>query len=65
MEKPLMSAAEFSRHTGLPINKVYELMNREDFPVIQFGGRRKYVSVKGFEKWMDEQIEKRKEADCH
>lgn len=63
MDKPLMSAKEFSEYTGFPINKIYDLMNRADFPVIQFG-RRKFVSMKGFEKWIDEQLEKRKNADC-
>jgi len=64
MDRPLMSAQEFAKYTGFPINKVYELLNRADFPVIQFG-RRKFVSVKGFERWIEEQLEKRKkEADC-
>ena len=64
MDKPLLSAKEFSRYTGFPINKVYELLNRDDFPVVQFG-RRKFVSMKGFDQWIDEQLEKRKKGvDC-
>ena len=64
MDKPLMSAMEFAELTGFSINKVYDLFNRADFPVIQFG-RRKFISTKGFEKWIDEQLEKRKEeANC-
>ena len=64
MDKPLLSAKEFSKLTGFPLNKVYDLMHRADFPVIEFG-KRMFVSTKGFERWIDEQIEKRKkEADC-
>ncbi len=64
MDKQLMSASEFSEYTGFPINKVYELMHRDDFPVVQLG-RRMFVSMKGFDRWIDEQVSKRKkEAEC-
>ena len=57
-EKPLLTAKEFARLTGLGLNRVYELMNRDDFPCIQFG-RRKYVSRKGFYEWLDKQVSKK------
>ena len=57
MEKLLVSAMEFSETQGFPINKVYELMNRSDFPTVKFG-RRKFISVKGYEQWIADQIAK-------
>ena len=64
MEKLLISAMEFAETQGFPINKVYDLMNIEGFPIVKFG-RRKFISVKGYEKWIDEQVAKNKnEADC-
>ena len=59
MEKPLMSASELADLLGFPLNKVYDLMNRADCPVVQFG-RRKFINTKKFQEWLDELTEQRK-----
>jgi predicted DNA-binding transcriptional regulator AlpA len=41
--------------TGLSLPKVYELMNRADFPTIKVGIKRKIVPIDAFHRWLDEQ----------
>ena len=58
-EKPLLTAKEFAKYAGIGLGQAYQLMSRADFPVVSFN-RRKYVSVRNFEKWIDAQVESRR-----
>jgi excisionase family DNA binding protein len=60
MNKPILepiavSAAEAARLLGVSRPKVYELMNREDFPSFRLGGRT-LISVDGLRRWVEQQV---------
>lgn len=54
LEPLAVSATEAARLLGVSKPKVYELMNREDFPVLRLG-RRTLVSVDGLREWVKAQ----------
>ena len=54
IEPLAVSAAEAARLLGVSRPKVYELMNREDFPAFKLGGRT-LVSVDGLRRWVTKQ----------
>ena len=53
--KICLSVAETARALGLSRPKVYELINRSDFPAFRCGGRT-LVSVEGLHEWVRQQI---------
>lgn len=57
LEPMAVSAPEAARLLGVSKPKVYELMNRADFPAFKLGGRT-LVSVDGLRKWVQEQAVK-------
>ena len=57
MEPMAVSAPEAARLLGVSKPKVYELMNRADFPAFKLGGRT-LISVDGLRKWIQEQAVK-------
>ena len=56
-EKLALSVTETAEALGLSRPSVYRLLQREDFPVFQVGGRR-LVSRRGLEEWIDKQAGK-------
>ena len=53
MEKLTLSVPEAAKVLGVSKAKMYEVIKMEGFPVIVLGKRR-LVSVKGFERWVEE-----------
>lgn len=56
LEPMAVSAPEAARLLGVSKPKVYELMNRTDFPAFKLG-RRTLVSVDGLREWIRNQAE--------
>lgn len=54
LEPMAVSAPEAARLLGVSKPKVYELMNRADFPAFKLG-KRTLVSVEGLRKWVEVQ----------
>ena len=54
IEPMAVSAAEAARLLGGSRPKVYELLNREDFPAFKLGGRT-LISVDGLRRWVERQ----------
>lgn len=54
IEPMAVSAAEAARLLGVSRPKVYELLNREDFPAFKLGGRT-LISVDGLRRWVERQ----------
>lgn len=54
LEPMAVSAAEAARLLGVSRPKVYELLNREDFPAFKLGGRT-LISVDGLRRWVERQ----------
>ena len=57
MEKLTLSIPEAAKILGISDSKMYELVRTEGFPTI-IVGKRKLVSRKGLERWVDAQTEK-------
>lgn len=57
MEKLTLSIPEAAKILGISDSKMYELVRTEGFPTIVVG-KRKLVSRKGLERWVDAQTEK-------
>lgn len=53
-DKKVYNAKDISRLLGIGMNKAYELLNSESFPTIKIG-KRKVVSTKAFEVWLDKE----------
>ena len=51
------SVPEAARVLGISETKMYQLVKTRGFPTIRIG-RRSLVSVKGLERWVEEQAEK-------
>jgi excisionase family DNA binding protein len=51
------SVEEAAKAVGISKSKMYELIRSEGFPTVRVGHRCR-VSVKGLEKWVDEQAKK-------
>jgi len=49
--KALMTAADVADYLGIKKCATYEILRREDFPVISFG-RRKYVLREDLDTWI-------------
>ena len=56
LEPMAISAPEAARLLGVSKPKVYELMNRGDFPAFKLGGRT-LISVDGLREWVKKQTE--------
>ncbi len=56
LEPLAVSALEAARLLGISKPKVYELMNRDDFPAFRIGNRT-LVSVDGLREWVRRQAE--------
>jgi excisionase family DNA binding protein len=54
LEPMAVSAAEAARLLGVSRPKVYELLNRADFPAFKLGGRT-LISVDGLRRWVEQQ----------
>lgn len=54
LEPMAVSAPEAARLLGVSKPKVYELMNRADFPAFKLGGRT-LISVDGLREWIRNQ----------
>lgn len=59
IERPKLtySVPEAAEVLGVSRSKMYELVKIQGFPTLKIGGRL-LVSVKGLEKWIEEQAEK-------
>ena len=57
MDPLAVSAPEAARLLGISKPKVYELMNRDDFPAFRIGGRT-LISVEGLREWVRAQSNK-------
>ena len=56
MEPLAVSAQEAARLLSVSKPKIYELMDREDFPAFKLGGRT-LISVDGLRAWVKKQAE--------
>ncbi len=56
-EKLTLSVPEAAQIVGVSQSKMYEIVKIKGFPTIHIG-RRLLVSVKGLERWIEEQAEK-------
>jgi len=54
LEPFAVSAAEAARLLGVSRPKVYELLNRDDFPAFKLGSRT-LISVDGLRRWVTKQ----------
>lgn len=54
MEKLVMSVPEAAKVMGVSVPTMYQIVKIEGFPTIVVG-KRLLVSVKGLERWVDEQ----------
>ena len=54
LEPLAVSAIEGARLLGVSKSKVYELMERQDFPAFKLGGRT-LISVAGLREWVQKQ----------
>lgn len=57
-----VSAPEAARLLGVSKPKVYELMNRDDFPSFKLGSRT-LISVDGLREWVRKQTERRSDYE--
>ena len=53
-KKLLLEASEIMELTGLSRSTVYQMLNRQDMPVVRIGGR-KFMNAELFKKWIDDQ----------
>ena len=53
MEKFAISVPEAAKALGISKSMAYQLIHRADFPVVRIGSRI-LVSVKGLEKWVED-----------
>jgi predicted DNA-binding transcriptional regulator AlpA len=54
METKLLLSARDAQKMGLSRTMAYQLLNREDVPVVQIGGR-KFFNAEKFREWLDKQ----------
>lgn len=59
----MLNAYDIKRSTGMALANVYKLMKRQDFPTIRISARRYVVPEAAFLKWMEDQIEAKKEGN--
>ena len=64
MEKLTLSVAEAAEVVGISARYMYDLVRTKGFPVIKVG-RRLLVSVKGLERWLEEQAQNGYTGICH
>lgn len=57
MSKLTLSVPEAAKIVGVSSAKMYQLVKIEGFPTVQIG-KRILVSVKGLERWIEEQAQK-------
>lgn len=57
MEKLTLSVPEAAKVLGIGNNKMYQLARTKGFPTIRVGNRL-LISVKGLERWVEEQAQK-------
>lgn len=58
MEKRYYSQKDIREITGISRAQVYNIMNRADFPAIRIG-KRIIVPIEAFNRWIEEQTQKR------
>ena len=58
MEKRYYSPKDIREITGISRAQVYNIMNRTDFPAVRIG-KRIIVPIEAFNRWLDEQTQKR------
>ncbi len=61
-EKLTLSVSETAEALGLSRPSVYRLLQREDFPAFQVGGRR-LISQKGLMDWIDKQTHVKEDCE--
>lgn len=59
----MIEAQDIKEIMGMALANVYKLMKRPDFPAIRISARRYVVPEEAFRKWLNDQIEMKKEGN--